>query len=204
MIIGDSDQCLSLEKNCYESSSILKRKLSDEVGENSTISNRIYLNEATQVTQMSSNDKIHYINNLSTDQNVEYSYHSKVVDEIHQEGHQSFINLTVLTPSSANLQVAGQSTNHENTFLSQNHHQPIQQRDHEIKMPTSTVSTAKFGGNMKNFQNQTGNPVVIKLHSECDKVAKIKRLRNNRYFNRRELTLSCVSTIFDDDQVACF
>lgn len=156
MIIGDSDQCLSLEKNCYDSSAIvLKRKLSDEVGENSNVSNRIYLNEATQETPISNNDKIHYISNLSTDQN-EYAYQSKV-DEIHQEGHQSYINLTVLTPPSASLQVTGQSSNHENSFSNQSHHQTLhQQRDHEIKMPTSSVPNAKFGSSMKNYQNQTG------------------------------------------------
>lgn len=173
MIIGDSDQCLSLEKSAYESSTIiLKRKFPCEPGENSTMSSSgIYLNEPTQVPQMSQNAKINYVNanqHQSTDQNG-FSYQSKI-DEIHQDGQQSYINLTVLAPppptSSANHHVTtsttGQSINHGNNFSSPRHHiHHQQQHDHEIKMPTSIVSNSKTSCNSKSFASQPGKSLIV-------------------------------------------
>jgi hypothetical protein len=139
MIIGDSDQCLSIDKNCYDSPTaiILKRKLSSEVvvgGENS------YVNQI-------SNDKIHYLSPSTADGHYQNCYQTKV-EEIHQDGHSSYINLTVLTPTSTN-QVTGQSNNHEIQYT--NH---LQQSSDEIKTPTSTVTTTKSVSSVRNYQNQ--------------------------------------------------
>lgn len=178
MIIGDSDQCLSLEKNaCDTSAIVLKRKFPDEVGDGSISSNRVYMSEPIQVPQISHNNvKNNYVTNQqphqSTDQNG-YSYQSRI-DEIHQDGQQSYINLTVLAPPPLTpnhhhvvATSTGQSISHENNFSSQSLHTNIQNHqqqssDHEIKMPTSIVSTPK----VKNFQ--PGNSHVIR---SCDKIA---------------------------------
>lgn len=138
MIIGDSDQCLSIDKSCYDSPTIiLKRKLSSEGGENS------YSSRCLNESQVS-NEKIHYINASTVDGHYQNCYQTKI-DEIHQDGHQSYINLTVLTPTSTN-QVTGQSTNHEIQYT--NH------QSDEIKTPTSTVTTTKSGSVRSYHQNQ--------------------------------------------------
>jgi hypothetical protein len=63
---------------------VLKRKLSSEnVGECKSLNDK----------NSSSNSKMQFIENIITD------YHTYQAEQIHQDGDQSYINLTVLTPS---------------------------------------------------------------------------------------------------------
>lgn len=145
MIIGDSDQCLSIDKNCYDSPTaaiILKRKLSSEGG--------VIGGENSYVNQVS-NEKIHYMSPSTADGHYQNCYQTKI-EEIHQDGHSSYINLTVLTPTSTN-QVTGQSTNHEIQYTNHLQQQQHQSSD-EIKTPTSIATTTKSVGSVRNYQNQ--------------------------------------------------
>lgn len=162
MIIGDGDQCLSIEKKCYDSSSImLKRKISDESSENSIGVSRIYLDDSTQLSQSQpSNVKMNFVDEHSSNSN-RFSYQSKI-DEIHQVGHQSYINLTTIAPTSTNHHVNGQPIVHENIYTeSQSHH--LHQHENEIKIPTSiAITSAKSNCISKGFQtNSAGEHVNL-------------------------------------------
>lgn len=96
MIIGESDQRLS-ENNYYESPQkfeVLKRKFSNEsehVCENlSSFSDR----SASSSFENKPDDKMHYVDN-----GLSEHYQTYQATEIHQDGGQSYINLTVLTPT---------------------------------------------------------------------------------------------------------
>lgn len=90
MIIGENDQRLS-ENNYYESPQkfeVLKRKFTNELGNASE-------NLSGFSAQSSSpNDKMHYV-----DASIGEHYQTYQATEIHQDGGQSYINLTVLTPT---------------------------------------------------------------------------------------------------------
>ena len=96
MIIGESDQCLS-ENNYYESPQkfeVLKRKFSNE-NENicENLSNFGDRSEPNNFANKS-DDKMHYVDNV-----ISEHYQTYQATEIHQDGEQSYINLTVLTPT---------------------------------------------------------------------------------------------------------
>lgn len=96
MIIGESDQCLS-ENNYYESPQkfeVLKRKYSNE-NEN-VCENLSSFGDHSEANNFEnkSDDKMHYIDNV-----ISEHYQTYQATEIHQDGGQSYINLTVLTPT---------------------------------------------------------------------------------------------------------
>lgn len=96
MIIGESDQRLS-ENNYYESPQkfeVLKRKLSNE-NEN-VCENLSSFGDQSEANNFEnkSDDKMHYIDNV-----ISEHYQTYQATEIHQDGGQSYINLTVLTPT---------------------------------------------------------------------------------------------------------
>lgn len=110
MIIGESDQYLS-ENIYYEAPQkieILKRKFSNEnenVCEN--LSNFSVDRSEPNNFANKSDDKIHYIDNVTNEH-----YHTYQATEIHQDGEQSYINLTVLTPTLVHYDDKSQS-NHQ-------------------------------------------------------------------------------------------
>lgn len=94
MIIGESDQCLS-ENNYYESPQkfeALKRKFSNE-NEN-VCENLSNFSDRSNNFENKSNEKMHYVDNV-----ISEHYQTYQATEIHQDGGQSYINLTVLTPT---------------------------------------------------------------------------------------------------------
>ncbi|CRK98613.1 CLUMA_CG012021, isoform A [Clunio marinus] len=143
MIIGESDQRLN-ESNYYESPQkfeVLKRKFSSEcenVHEMSTFSEQpVSSNFENKV-----NVEMHYIdNNVISEQ-----YQTYQASEIHQDGEQSYINLTVLTPTL--LPYDKNQTNHHQQMI--NFANNIQHE--ESNKPTVSSSTNKY--EVKNYQQQ--------------------------------------------------
>lgn len=131
MIIGESDQCLS-ENNYYESPQkfeVLKRKFSNEnenvCGNLSNFSDR----SAANNYENKSNDKMHYVDNV-----ISEHYQTYQATEIHQDGEQSYINLTVLTPTLVHYD-KGQSHLHQQQIT--NFANQIQRDDNKTS-PTSS------------------------------------------------------------------
>jgi hypothetical protein len=95
MIIGE--QHLS-ENNYYSESSNqldgLKRKLSSE--NESRILNNSYSGGRPEIIKNFSSNKMHFVENLATET---YGTYQTSEQQIHQDGDQSYINLTVLTPA---------------------------------------------------------------------------------------------------------
>lgn len=143
MIIGENDQRLS-ENNYYESPQkfeVLKRKFSNEIEiacENlSNLSDR----SASNSFENKPNEKMHYVDNVITEH-----YQTYQATEIHQDGEQSYINLTVLTPTLVHYD-KGQSNHqqHMGTYST-----TIQR---EEPKPAPLSNTNKF--EVRNYQ-QTG------------------------------------------------
>lgn len=141
MIIGESDQRLS-ENNYYESPQkfeVLKRKFTNE-NENCESLNS-FVDRTASSFENKSSDKMHYV-----DDTIEH-YQTYQATEIHQDGGQSYINLTVLTPTLVQYD-KGQSDQELSNFSNSNIH-----RDENKPMTTSSAN--KF--EVRNYQNlQTG------------------------------------------------
>lgn len=142
MIIGESDQRLS-ENNYYESPQkfeVLKRKFSNEnenAGESlSNFSDR----SATSSYENKANDKMHYVDNVISEH---YTYQAT---EIHQDGEQSYINLTVLTPTLVQYD-KGQS-NHQQQMTNFANSIQVQRDDNK---PSPASSTNKY--EVRNYQH---------------------------------------------------
>lgn len=107
MIIGESDQRLS-ENNYYESPQkfeVLKRKFSSE-NEN-VCENLSNFGDRSNNFENKSDEKMHYVDNV-----ISEHYQTYQATEIHQDGGQSYINLTVLTPTLVQYD-KGQSNHHQ-------------------------------------------------------------------------------------------
>lgn len=145
MIIGENDQCLS-ENNYYESPQkfeVLKRKFSNEnenVCEN--LSNFDDRSEPNNFTNKS-DDKMNYVDNVISDH-----YQTYQATEIHQDGEQSYINLTVLTPTMVHYDKS-QSNHSQHSQLS-NYHNAAQREDNKPS-PVSGSSNNKF--EVRNYQH---------------------------------------------------
>lgn len=144
MIIGESDQRLS-ETNYYESPQkfeVLKRKFSSEneiVGENlSNFSDR----STASNYENQPDDKMHYI-----DSGLSEHYQTYQATEIHEDGGQSYINLTVLTPTLVQYDKNDSNLNQQMTNYANN----IQ---HEDNKASPVNSNNKYEG--RNYQHQTG------------------------------------------------
>lgn len=128
MIIGESDQLLS-ESNYYESPQkfeVLKRKISNENEECDSLNS--FVDRTTSKSfENKSSGKMHYVDSVE-------EYQTYQTTEIHQDGDQSYINLTVLTPTTLDQYDKGQSNHQQITNFNM-------QRD-GIK-PT-TISASKF------------------------------------------------------------
>lgn len=126
---------------------VLKRKLSNE-------------NEGECKSLMSekncSASKMQFIENIVTE-----NYHAYQGEEIQQDGDQSYINLTVLTPSMVQYNDKHTITIHQPVDQQQNyiihnqpqHHVIVQQ--HSKQHVTSTTST-NIGGRNYHHQSQSG------------------------------------------------
>lgn len=136
MIIGESE---ILSENYYESPQkfeVLKRKFSNE-NENCESLNNFVDRAASNSFENKSNDKMHYVDSVEHYQ----TYHAT---EIHQDGEQSYINLTVLTPTLVQYD-KGQSNQQITNFSNVN-----LQRDENKH--TTIGSANKFEG--RNYQHQ--------------------------------------------------
>lgn len=148
MIIGESDQRLS-ENNYYESPQkfeVLKRKFSNEneiASENlSNFSDRsISISFENQ-----GNDKMHYVDNV-----ISEHYQTYQATEIHQDGGQSYINLTVLTPTTVVHHDKSQTDHHQqmSNFANSSHRE-------DNKPSSMTSSNSKY--EVRSYQqHQPGN-----------------------------------------------
>lgn len=149
MIIGENDQRLS-ENNYYESPQkfeVLKRKFATNENVNSGETLNNFSDRSAPINfENKANEKMHYVDNT-----IEH-YQTYQATEIHQDGGQSYINLTVLTPTLVPYEK--NETNHHNQHLQQQATQytsNIQQRD-EIKAPPTTTNNNKY--EVRNYQQQ--------------------------------------------------
>lgn len=128
---------------------VLKRKLSNE-------------NEGECKSLMSekncSANKMQFIENIVTE-----NYHTYQGEEIQQDGDQSYINLTVLTPSMVHYNDKHAITIHQPLDQQQNfiiHNQPQHQhavvQQHTKQHVTSTTSTVNIGGGRNFHQSHSG------------------------------------------------
>lgn len=125
---------------------VLKRKLS---GENDV--------ECKNMSEKNCNAKMQFIENIITE-----SYHTFQSDQIHQDGDQSYINLTVLTPSMVHydkdaITIHPPSNDHQQHFII-NHHESHQQND-QILIPhhnsnKQLVTTTSTSGNIGRYYQQ--------------------------------------------------
>lgn len=134
MIIGESDQRLS-ENTYYESPQkfeVLKRKFS---GENENVCETLSSSFSDRSSfENKTNDKMHYDNGISE------HYQTYQATEIHQDGEQSYINLTVLTPTLLHYD-KGQ----------QNHHQQMTNFANNIESKAApAISNNKY--EVRNYQ----------------------------------------------------
>lgn len=145
MIIGESDQRLS-ENNYYESPQkfeVLKRKFSNE-NENACESLSTFGDRpATSSFENKANDKMHYVDNV-----ISEHYQTYQATEIHQDGEQSYINLTVLTPTLVQYD-KGQS-NHQQQQQMTNFANSIQVQRDDNKLPTTVGGNNKY--EVRNYQ----------------------------------------------------
>lgn len=120
MIIGESDQCLS-ENNYYESPQkfeVLKRKYSNE--NEKVCENLSSFGDQSQENSFEnkSDDKMHYVDNV-----IGEHYQTYQATEIHQDGGQSYINLTVLTPTLVQYDKSQSNHDHQMTNFANNIHE---------------------------------------------------------------------------------
>jgi hypothetical protein len=144
MIIGESDQRLS-ENSYYESPQkfeVLKRKFSNKnenAGENlSTFSDR----PVSSSFDNKSSDKMSYVENV-----ISEHYQTYQATEIHQDGEQSYINLTVLTPTLVQYDKIQSNHHQQMTNFTSN----TQLRD-EQKSSSIASTTNKYEA--RNYQQQ--------------------------------------------------
>lgn len=132
MIIGESEQCLS-ENKYYESPQkfeVLKRKFSNGNENSGEIVN--FSDQSVSANfEYKLDDKMQYIDNV-----ISEHYQTYQATEIHQDGEQSYINLTVLTPTLVEYD-KNQSDQHQEMA---NYQSNVRVRE-EQKPPTSTSST---------------------------------------------------------------
>jgi hypothetical protein len=144
MIIGEGDQLL--DQNIYYESpqkfeEVLKRKFSSEnenAGENlSILSDR----SVSTSFEIKSGDKMHYVDNV-----ISEHYQTYQATEIHQDGEQSYINLTVLTPTLVQYDKS-----------QSNHHQQMTNFTNDIQLQDEQKSTTVSSTNKyepRNYQQQ--------------------------------------------------
>jgi hypothetical protein len=154
MIIGEGDQRLS-ENSYYESPQkfeVLKRKISNEnenAGENlSTFSDR----SVSSSFDNKSSEKMSYVENV-----ISEHYQTYQATEIHQDGEQSYINLTVLTPTLVQYDKIQSNHHQQMTNFTSN----TQLRD-EQKSSSTVSTTNKYEA--RNYQQQQAG----KKHEACD------------------------------------
>lgn len=142
MIIGESEQRLS-ENNYYESPQkfeVLKRKFSNEI-ENvcESLSNFGDQSEANSF-ENKPDDKMHYVDNV-----ISEHYQTYQATEIHQDGGQSYINLTVLTPTLVQYDKS-----------QSNHHQDLSHFANNIQdeSKVSLVGSSNNKYEVRNYQQQ--------------------------------------------------
>lgn len=148
MIIGEGDQLLS-ENNYYEPTQkfeVLKRKSSNEnenAGESlSNFSDR----SMSSSFENKPSEKMHYVDNVITEH-----YQTYQATEIHQDGEQSYINLTVLTPTLVQYDKSQSNHHQQMTNFTSN----IQL--HDDQKPSSTACNTNNKYEARNFQqHQTG------------------------------------------------
>ena len=93
MIIGER-----VSENYYESThqfESLKRKLSSE-NENNDLSN--YTDRGPEVVKTNASSKMQYVDSIITTSTETYHTY-QTTEQIHHDGKQSYINLTVMTPT---------------------------------------------------------------------------------------------------------
>lgn len=139
-----TSQSTSTSTTQYE---VLKRKLS---GENDV--------ECKNMSEKNCNAKMQFIENIITE-----SYHTFQSDQIHQDGDQSYINLTVLTPSMVHYDKDAitihppSSNDHQQHFII-NHHENHQQNDQILIQHHNSnkqlVTTSSTSGNIGRYYQQ--------------------------------------------------
>lgn len=141
MIIGEGDQRLS-ENNYYEPPQKfeeLKRKFSnanENAGENlGNFSDR----SVSGVFENKTSDKMHYVDNV-----ISEHYQTYQATEIHQDGEQSYINLTVLTPTLIQYDKSQSNQHQQMTNFTSNIQLQEQQK------PPSTTTSTKY--DTRNYQ----------------------------------------------------
>lgn len=150
MIIGESDQRLS-ENNYYESPQkfeVLKRKFSNETENACENLSNFSDRSASNTFENKPNDKMHYVDNV-----ISEHYQTYQATEIHQDGEQSYINLTVLTPTLVQYDKS-QSNHHQQMTTFANN---IQREDN--KAP-SVNSNNKFEVRQYQQHHQAGKKHV--------------------------------------------
>jgi hypothetical protein len=152
MIIGEGDQCLS-ENNYYESPQkfeVLKRKFSNE-NENSGEIVNFGDQSVSGSFEYKSDDKMQFIDNV-----ISEHYQTYEATEIHQDGEQSYINLTVLTPTLVQYDKSQSDQHQEMT----NFHNSVRE---EQKPSSTTISTNAKYESRNYHQNQAGNEEDVKI-----------------------------------------
>lgn len=145
MIIGEVDQRLSnnyyetpppLHQQPQEKFEVLKRKFSSDNENLNNFSDRSATVQYENHHQQKSNHKMHY-----TESGLNENYQTyQTVTEIHQDGSQSFINLTVMTPTTT----MDQSNHQQQMIYTSNFHQ------HQQREITKTPSMVRA------YQQQSG------------------------------------------------
>ena len=153
MIIGDNDQCLN-ENIYYESPQkfeVLKRKFSDENENSGEILKSFSDQSVSGNFEYKSDDKMQYIDNV-----ISEHYQTYQATEIHQDGEQSYINLTVLTPTLVQYDKSQSDQHHEMSNFNTN----VQVREDQKSLPMSTSTNAKYES--RNYQqNQAGKKIDV-------------------------------------------
>jgi hypothetical protein len=144
---------------------VLKRKLSSE--NDNDLSNYNNSGDRSEVATKNCTVKMHYVDNSITE-----TYHTyQTIEQIHQDGDQSYINLTVMTPTATLIHYDKNQQEPHQAFVAtsireDHHHQQQQQQvnpHNTTKQASSSANIGKF--EVRNYQHQqqqqSGEQILI-------------------------------------------